>query len=230
MKKIKMNKIALLTLVSSTLLIAPTVLADENIINPVEPTNPNIEGEISSEEPVTPIEPTTPGTSESGTEETTEPTTPGTSEPGTEETTEPTTPGTSEPGTEETTEPTTPGTSEPGTEETTESTTPRTSESVVETPAESVNPTDETPVETEYGNIVGTNNGNVTLKTNDGSTKIVPANVVGGTIQNDGTIKIKSTDGKMKVLPKAGMKENPALLSLIGILMVGMGIVLKKRI
>ena len=64
----------------------------------------------------------------------------------------------------------------------------------------------------------------------DGTTKKVEAKEIGADVQKDGTVTVKGLDGKMKVLPKTGETENIVLSVLGGLLVLGSGVILKKRI
>ena len=64
----------------------------------------------------------------------------------------------------------------------------------------------------------------------DGTTKKVEAKEIGADVQKDGTVTVKGSDGKMKVLPKTGETENIVLSVLGGLLVLGSGVILKKRI
>ncbi|EAC9475069.1 LPXTG cell wall anchor domain-containing protein, partial [Listeria monocytogenes] len=51
----------------------------------------------------------------------------------------------------------------------------------------------------------------------------------GADVQKDGTVTVKGSDGKMKVLPKTGEESTAALSVLGGFMLLGSGILLKKR-
>ena len=53
---------------------------------------------------------------------------------------------------------------------------------------------------------------------------------IGATIQNDGTVTVTGNDRKMKVLPQTGEKETIALSVLGGFLVLGSGVILRKRV
>src|SRR5574338_60907 len=145
--------------------------------------------------------------SETTTPTTTDPTTPTTTDPTTPATTDPTTPGTTDPTTPGTTDPTTPGTTDP--------TTP-------------VAP--ENPITTDGGHtVIGVDNSNPIIKTADGTIKTVSATEIGGTVNENGTVSIKDNDGKMKVLPKTGTKDSVLLAFFGGLMVLGSGIIFKKK-
>ncbi|HBC2593737.1 TPA: LPXTG cell wall anchor domain-containing protein [Enterococcus faecalis] len=77
--------------------------------------------------------------------------------------------------------------------------------------------------------MVGTQNGNIIITSNDGTTKTVEAKAVGGEVQKDGTVKVKAKDGKMKVLPQTGEKENLALSIMGSLTALASGFFLVKR-
>ena len=165
--------------------------------------------QATNSETTTPIDPTTP------TDPTTpvDPTTPGTTDPTTP--VDPTTPGTTDPTTPGTTDPTTPGTTDPTTPGTTDPTTP-------------VAP--ENPITTDGGHtVIGVDNSNPIIKTADGTIKTVSATEIGGTVNENGTVSIKDNDGKMKVLPKTGTKDSVLLAFFGGLMVLGSGIIFKKK-
>ncbi|EAA0154559.1 LPXTG cell wall anchor domain-containing protein, partial [Listeria monocytogenes] len=131
------------------------------------------------------------------------------------EPTEPTEP--SEP-IEEPTEPTEP--SEPIEEPTESATNPNVTD----------NPT-ESPVTTDQGHvIVAVEDSKPIVQLADGTTQKVEASEIGATVQNDGTVAVTGNDGKMKVLPQTGETGNIALSVLGGLLVLGSGVILKKRV
>ncbi|OTN86745.1 cell wall surface anchor protein [Enterococcus faecium] len=95
---------------------------------------------------------------------------------------------------------------------------------------EPVNPS-ETPVNTDTGQvIVGVEESNPIIQLPDGTTKKVEAKEIGADVQKDGTVTVKGSDGKMKVLPKTGETTNIALSVLGSLMVLGSGIIFKKRI
>src|SRR5574337_858042 len=206
-----MKKFTFITLFSTALLLsAPIVSFADQATNsetttPIDPTTPT--------DPTTPVDPTTPGTTDPTTP--VDPTTPGTTDPTTPGTTDPTTPGTTDPTTPGTTDPTTPGTTDPTTPGTTDPTTP-------------VAP--ENPITTDGGHtVIGVDNSNPIIKTADGTIKTVSATEIGGTVNENGTVSIKDNDGKMKVLPKTGTKDSVLLAFFGGLMVLGSGIIFKKK-
>src|SRR5574341_177458 len=165
--------------------------------------------QATNSETTTPIDPTTP------TDPTTpvDPTTPGTTDPTTP--VDPTTPATTAPTTPATTDPTPPGTTDPTPPGTTDPTTP-------------VAP--ENPITTDGGHtVIGVDNSNPIIKTADGTIKTVSATEIGGTVNENGTVSIKDNDGKMKVLPKTGTKDSVLLAFFGGLMVLGSGIIFKKK-
>ena len=208
-----MKKFTFITLFSTALLLsAPIVSFADQATNsetttPIDPTTPVDPTTPGTTDPTTPVDPTTPGT--------TDPTTPGTTDPTTPGTTDPTTPGTTDPTTPGTTDPTTPGTTDPTTPGTTDPTTP-------------VAP--ENPITTDGGHtVIGVDNSNPIIKTADGTIKTVSATEIGGTVNENGTVSIKDNDGKMKVLPKTGTKDSVLLAFFGGLMVLGSGIIFKKK-
>src|SRR5574339_841340 len=194
-----MKKFTFITLFSTALLLSAPIVSFADQATNSETTTPI--------DPTTPVDPTTPGT--------TDPTTPGTTDPTTPGTTDPTTPGTTDPTTPGTTDPTTPGTTDPTTPGTTDPTTP-------------VAP--ENPITTDGGHtVIGVDNSNPIIKTADGTIKTVSATEIGGTVNENGTVSIKDNDGKMKVLPKTGTKDSVLLAFFGGLMVIGSGIIFKKK-
>ena len=112
-------------------------------------------------------------------------------------------------------DPTTPGTTDPTTPGTTDPTTP-------------VAP--ENPITTDGGHtVIGVDNSNPIIKTADGTIKTVSATEIGGTVNENGTVSIKDNDGKMKVLPKTGTKDSVLLAFFGGLMVLGSGIIFKKK-
>ena len=215
-----MKKFALVSLFSaSLLLLVPLVIFADDVDNistdqqgtekvvifaiedPIEPVNP--------EEPTDPVEPVNP-------EESTNP----------EEPIDPEEPTDSV----EPTEPTTPAVPNEPVDNNTRNKPNTPSLSNGSNAAENTSPREES-VQTEGGKtVVGADNSNPNIQMADGSTKKVTAEEIGDQVQSDGTIHVKESDGKMKVLPKTGEKEQ-SILSVIGSLIVlGTGIIWKRRV
>ena len=200
-----MKKFTFITLFSTALLLSAPIVSFADQATNSETTTPI--------DPTTPVDPTTPGTTDPTTP--VDPTTPGTTDPTTPGTTDPTTPGTTDPTTPGTTDPTTPGTTDPTTPGTTDPTTP-------------VAP--ENPITTDGGHtVIGVDNSNPIIKTADGTIKTVSATEIGGTVNENGTVSIKDNDGKMKVLPKTGTKDSVLLAFFGGLMVLGSGIIFKKK-
>src|SRR5574337_170213 len=198
-----MKKFTFITLFSTALLLSAPIVSFADQATNSETTTPI--DPTTPTDPTTPVDPTTPGT--------TDPTTP--VDPTTPGTTDPTTPGTTDPTTPATTDPTTPGTTDPTTPGTTDPTTP-------------VAP--ENPITTDGGHtVIGVDNSNPIIKTADGTIKTVSATEIGGTVNENGTVSIKDNDGKMKVLPKTGTKDSVLLAFFGGLMVLGSGIIFKKK-
>lgn len=74
----------------------------------------------------------------------------------------------------------------------------------------------EKPVVTDTGvKIVGTQDAQVIVQREDGSTEVVAAEAIGATVNGDKTVSVKSADGKMKTLPNTG-QEKLTSLAMIG--------------
>ncbi|EAF9054001.1 LPXTG cell wall anchor domain-containing protein, partial [Listeria monocytogenes] len=88
----------------------------------------------------------------------------------------------------------------------------------------------ENPVNTDTGVvIVAVEDSKPIIQLADGTTKKVEAKEIGADVQKDGTVTVKGSDGKMKVLPKTGEESTAALSVLGGFMLLGSGILLKKR-
>ncbi|HAC0378715.1 TPA_asm: LPXTG cell wall anchor domain-containing protein, partial [Listeria monocytogenes] len=88
----------------------------------------------------------------------------------------------------------------------------------------------ENPVNTDTGEvIVAVEDSKPIIQLADGTTKKVEAKEIGATVQNDGTVSVKGNDGKMKVLPQTGETANITLSILGGLLVLGSGVILKKK-
>ena len=101
-------------------------------------------------------------------------------------------------------------------------------------PTEPAKPVDtnpiENPVNTDTGVvIVAVEDSKPIIQLADGTTKKVEAKEIGADVQKDGTVTVKVSDGKMKVLPKTGEESTAALSVLGGFMLLGSGILLKKR-
>lgn len=65
----------------------------------------------------------------------------------------------------------------------------------------------EKPIVTDAGvKIVGTQNAQVIVQREDGSTEMLAAEAVGATVNEDKTVSVKASDGKMKTLPNTGQE------------------------
>src|SRR5574339_230671 len=198
-----MKKFTFITLFSTALLLSAPIVSFADQATNSETTTPI--DPTTPTDPTTPVDPTTPGT--------TDPTTP----------VDPTTPGTTDPTTPGTTDPTPPGTTDPTTPETTDTTTPGTTD-----PTTPVAP--ENPIPTDGGHtVIGVDKSNPIIKTADGTIKTVSATEIGGTVNENGTVSIKDNDGKMKVLPKTGTKDSVLLAFFGGLMVIGSGIIFKKK-
>ena len=88
----------------------------------------------------------------------------------------------------------------------------------------------ENPITTDGGHtVIGVDNSNPIIKTADGTIKTVSATEIGGTVNENGTVSIKDNDGKMKVLPKTGTKDSVLLAFFGGLMVLGSGIIFKKK-
>lgn len=87
------------------------------------------------------------------------------------------------------------------------------------------------PFETPGGQtVVGTQNSQVVIQNNDGSTQTVKAEEVGGTTNADGTVTLKASSGEVKTLPQTG-EEAGGLFSLLGtVILTSLGYLKKKKI
>jgi LPXTG-motif cell wall-anchored protein len=77
--------------------------------------------------------------------------------------------------------------------------------------------------------IVAVEDSKLIIQLADGTTKKVEAKEIGADVQNDGTVSVKGNDGKMKVLPQTGETTNITLSILGGLLVLGSGVILKKK-
>ncbi|MGC6553520.1 LPXTG cell wall anchor domain-containing protein [Streptococcus sp. VTCC 12905] len=85
------------------------------------------------------------------------------------------------------------------------------------------------PVYTNTGyQIVSTQNSQVVVAYNDGTTATVAPEVVGGVVNADKTISVKTNTGETKTLPTTGEKEN-AMLTISGIITMLGAFLFKKK-
>ncbi|HFR3868777.1 LPXTG cell wall anchor domain-containing protein [Streptococcus dysgalactiae] len=91
------------------------------------------------------------------------------------------------------------------------------------------NVTPSAPVYTNTGyQIVSTQNSQVVVAYNDGTTATVAPEVVGGVVNADKTISVKTNTGETKTLPTTGEKEN-AMLTISGIITMLGAFLFKKK-
>ncbi|CQR25139.1 transposon related peptidoglycan linked protein (LPXTG motif) [Streptococcus varani] len=231
------KKQILSALALSTLPLAQAGLVSADEVTPVDPSSPSTEvvTPVEPSAPVeTPTEPTQPVETPTGPTTPTEPVEPANPTPPVEPT-DPSTPQTTEePKTEDPTPPseepvtppsdgngqTTPVPTEPSTGEA-----PQTIKPIPE-PVVTFN-----PFETPGGQtVVGTQNSQVVIQNNDGSTQTVNAEEVGGATNADGTVTVKAASGEVKTLPQTG-EEAGGLFSLLGtVILTSLGFLKKKKI
>lgn len=236
------KKQLLSALALSTLTLAQSGFVSADEVTPVDPSSPStevvtpVEPSVPVETPVeTPTEPTQP------VETPTEPVEPANPTPPVEPT-DPSTPPTTEEPTKPSPDPvvptpsdgddsSNPGTSAPAPE-------PKPGDPV---PAPAEDPISSKPIpepvvtfnpfETPGGQtVVGTQNSQVVIQNNDGSTQTVKAEEVGGTTNADGTVTLKAASGEVKTLPQTG-EEAGGLFSLLGtVILTSLGFLKKKKI
>lgn len=236
------KKKLLSALALSTLALAQAGFVSADEVTPVDPSSPStevvtpVEPSVPVETPVeTPTEPTQPVETPTVPTTPTEPVEPANPTPPVEPTDPSTPPTTEEPPVQEdptqpSEEPVTPPSDGNG------QTTPAPTEPSTGEDPQTIKPIPEpvvtfNPFETPGGQtVVGTQNSQVVIQNNDGSTQIVKAEEVGGTTNADGTVTLKTASGEVKTLPQTG-EEAGGLFSLLGtVILTSLGFLKKKKI